>query len=46
LQTRTRAMEITNRPKLMATLAIATTIATSTMRAATEATGAIGNSLP
>lgn len=46
LQTRTPAMEMNNRPKLMATLAIATTITTPTMGEATEAIPAVGNLLP
>lgn len=46
LRARTSAMEMNNRPKLMATLAIVTTIATPTMWAATEAMQAIGNLLP
>lgn len=46
LQTRTSAMEMNNQPKPMATSTIATTIAAPTMRAATEAMEAIGNSLP
>lgn len=46
LRTRTSAMQMSNQPKLMATLAIATTIATPTMRAATEAMEEVGNLLP
>lgn len=46
LRTRTSAIGMSNQAKLMATLAIATTIATPTMRAAMEAMEEIGDSLP